>query len=120
MSRLRLVRGEGTLLWDADGNEYLDFLGGIAVVSIGHCHPALVEAISEQAARLIHVGNLFYTEPAMRLARRLSAGTRPAPGPLACVLRERQRATRLRNRSVRSTYVWMVARLLPAERSSDS
>ena len=66
------VRGEGTRLWDAEGNEYLDFLTGISVSQIGHCHPALVEAISEQAARLIHVGNLFYTEPAMRLARRLS------------------------------------------------
>src|SRR5207302_759591 len=57
------VRGEGTRLWDAEGNEYLDFLTGISVSQIGHCHPALVEAISEQAARLIHVGNLFYTEP---------------------------------------------------------
>jgi predicted acetylornithine/succinylornithine family transaminase len=69
---VEFVRGEGTRLWDADGNEYLDFLTGISVVQIGHCHPALVDAVSEQAARLIHVGNLFYTEPAMRLARRLS------------------------------------------------
>ena len=69
---VEFVRGEGTRLWDAEGNEYLDFLTGISVSQIGHCHPALVEAISEQAARLIHVGNLFYTEPAMRLARRLS------------------------------------------------
>ena len=66
------VRGEGTRLWDAEGNEYLDFLAGIAVVSIGHAHAAWVEAVSEQAARLAHVGNLFHTEPAMRLARRLS------------------------------------------------
>jgi predicted acetylornithine/succinylornithine family transaminase len=69
---VEFVRGEGTRLWDADGNEYLDFLTAISVVQIGHCHPVLVEAISEQAGRLIHVGNLFYTEPAMRLARRLS------------------------------------------------
>ena len=69
---VEFVRGEGTRLWDADGNEYLDFLAGISVVQIGHCHPALVEAVSAQAARLMHVGNLYYTEPAMRLARRLA------------------------------------------------
>jgi acetylornithine/N-succinyldiaminopimelate aminotransferase len=69
---VEFVRGEGTRLWDAEGNEYLDFLTGISVVQIGHAHPALVEAIAEQAARLIHVGNLFYNEPAMRLAERLT------------------------------------------------
>jgi acetylornithine/N-succinyldiaminopimelate aminotransferase len=69
---VEFVRGEGTRLWDSDGNEYLDFLTGISVVQIGHCHPALVAAIREQSERLIHVGNLFYNEPAMRLARRLS------------------------------------------------
>jgi predicted acetylornithine/succinylornithine family transaminase len=66
------VRGEGCRLWDADGNEYLDFLAGISVVQIGHCHPALVEAIREQAGRLMHVSNLYYTGPAMRLAKRLA------------------------------------------------
>ena len=69
---VEFVRGEGCRLWDADGNEYLDFLAGISVVQIGHAHPAWVEAVIEQAARLAHVGNLFYTEPAMRLAERLS------------------------------------------------
>jgi acetylornithine/N-succinyldiaminopimelate aminotransferase len=69
---VEFVRGEGTRLWDADGNEYLDFLAGISVVQIGHCHPALVEAITHQAQTLVHVGNLFYTEPQMRLAERLS------------------------------------------------
>ena len=69
---VEFVRGEGTRLWDAEGNEYLDFLAGISVVQIGHCHPALVAAISEQAGRLMHVGNLFYTEPGIRLAGRLS------------------------------------------------
>lgn len=69
---VEFVRGEGCKLWDADGNEYLDFLAGISVVQIGHCHPALVQAVTEQAARLMHVGNLFYTEPQMRLAERLS------------------------------------------------
>ena len=69
---VEFARGEGCRLWDAEGNEYLDFLAGISVVQIGHAHPAWVEAVSEQAARLAHVGNLFYTEPAMRLAERLS------------------------------------------------
>jgi predicted acetylornithine/succinylornithine family transaminase len=66
------VRGEGPLLWDADGNEYLDFLTGISVCSLGHCHPAVVAAVREQAGRLMHVSNLFYTEPMARLAERLS------------------------------------------------
>ena len=65
---VEFVRGQGSVLWDADGHEYLDFLAGISVVQIGHCHPALVEAVTEQAARLMHVGNLYYTEPSMRLA----------------------------------------------------
>ncbi len=66
------VRGEGSLLWDADGKEYLDFLTGISVCSLGHCHPAVVAAVQEQAGRLMHVSNLFYTEPMARLAERLS------------------------------------------------
>jgi predicted acetylornithine/succinylornithine family transaminase len=68
---VEFVRGEGTRLWDDEGNEYLDFLAGISVVQVGHCHPKVVEAVREQAGRLMHVGNLFYTEPAMRLAKRL-------------------------------------------------
>jgi predicted acetylornithine/succinylornithine family transaminase len=66
------VRGEGALLWDADGKEYLDFLTGISVCSLGHCHPAVVEAVRAQAGQLMHVSNLFYTEPMARLAERLS------------------------------------------------
>jgi acetylornithine/N-succinyldiaminopimelate aminotransferase len=66
------VRGQGALVWDAEGNEYLDFQTGLAVNSLGHCHPAVVEAIREQAERLIHVGNLFYSEPSLRLAKRLA------------------------------------------------
>jgi acetylornithine/N-succinyldiaminopimelate aminotransferase len=69
---VEFVRGEGALLWDADGKEYLDFLSGISVCSVGHCHPAVVAAIAEQAGRLMHVSNLFYTEPMTRLAQRLS------------------------------------------------
>ncbi len=67
-------RGEGARLWDAEGEEYLDFLTGISVSNVGHCHPAVVEAVREQAGRLIHVGNLFYTDPMLRLAERLSKG----------------------------------------------
>jgi predicted acetylornithine/succinylornithine family transaminase len=69
---VEFVRGEGTRLWDDEGNEYLDFLTGISVAQLGHCHPRVVEAVSEQAARLMHVGNLFYTEPGITLAKRLS------------------------------------------------
>jgi acetylornithine/N-succinyldiaminopimelate aminotransferase len=69
---VRFVRGEGTRLWDDEGNEYLDFLAGISVAQLGHCPPAVVEAVREQAGRLMHVGNLFHTEPGERLAERLS------------------------------------------------
>jgi len=69
---VEFVRGEGALLWDAEGKEYLDFLGGISVCSVGHCNPTVVEAVREQASRLMHTSNLFYTEPMVRLAERLS------------------------------------------------
>jgi acetylornithine/N-succinyldiaminopimelate aminotransferase len=69
---VEFVRGEESSLWDAEGNEYLDFLAGISVCSVGHCNPAVVEAVREQAGRLIHTSNLFYTEPMVRLAERLS------------------------------------------------
>jgi predicted acetylornithine/succinylornithine family transaminase len=69
---VEFVRGEGALLWDAEGKEYLDFLAGISVCSVGHCNPDVVEAVREQADRLMHTSNLFYTEPMVRLAERLS------------------------------------------------
>jgi acetylornithine/N-succinyldiaminopimelate aminotransferase len=69
---VEFVRGSGALLWDAEGNEYLDFQTGLAVNSLGHCHPAVTGAIREQAERLVHVGNLFYSEPSLRLAKRLA------------------------------------------------
>jgi predicted acetylornithine/succinylornithine family transaminase len=72
---VEFVRGEGAILWDAEGNEYLDFLCGISVTSLGHCHPRVVDAVREQVGRLIHTSNLFYTEPAMRLAERLSTSS---------------------------------------------
>ncbi|MGW7367794.1 acetylornithine transaminase [Streptomyces sp. NPDC054841] len=69
--KLSLVRGEGAKVWDADGNEYLDFVGGIAVNALGHAHPAVVEAVSRQIATLGHVSNLFIAEPPVALAERL-------------------------------------------------
>jgi acetylornithine/N-succinyldiaminopimelate aminotransferase len=69
---VEFVRGEGTRLWDDEGNEYLDFLTGISVAQLGHCHPRVVEAVREQAGRLMHVGNLYYTEPGIQLAAHLS------------------------------------------------
>ncbi len=72
---VEFVRGEGALLWDVDGKEYLDFLAGISVCSVGHCHPAVVAAVREQAGTLMHVSNLFYTEPMVRLAARLSGSS---------------------------------------------
>ncbi|MFH9431757.1 acetylornithine transaminase [Streptomyces sp. NPDC017615] len=69
--RLPLVRGAGTEVWDADGNRYLDFVGGIAVNALGHAHPAVVRAVSEQIGTLGHVSNLFVAEPPVVLAERL-------------------------------------------------
>jgi predicted acetylornithine/succinylornithine family transaminase len=68
-------RGEGARLWDDEGNEYLDFLCGISVSSVGHRHPAVERAIVEQAGRLLHVGNLYFTAPMSRLADRLAQGS---------------------------------------------
>ena len=65
------VRGEGTRLYDDAGHEYLDFLTGISVNSLGHCHPAVVAAIREQAGKLLHTGNLYFNEPGVALADRL-------------------------------------------------
>jgi len=70
---LAIVRGDGCRVWDADGHEYLDFGGGIAVVSLGHCHPAPLAAAKAQLERLWHVSNLYRTEPAEELAAALSA-----------------------------------------------
>ncbi|MGW1836107.1 acetylornithine transaminase [Streptomyces sp. NPDC002067] len=70
---LALVRGEGSTVWDEDGRAYTDFTGGIAVNALGHAHPALVEAVRAQAARLGHVSNLFVAEPPVALAERLLA-----------------------------------------------
>ena len=68
---IALVKGEGSRVWDADGNEYLDFVGGLAVNSLGHCHPKVVEAIREQAGKLLHCSNLYWIEPQTELAKLL-------------------------------------------------
>jgi len=65
------VRGEGSRVWDQNGRMYIDFAAGVAVTSLGHCHPALIRALTEQACTLWHVSNWFTNEPALRLARRL-------------------------------------------------
>ena len=69
---IALVKGSGCKVWDADGKEYLDFLAGIAVLNIGHCHPAVVKAIQDQAATLMHVSNLYYNEKQPLLAQALA------------------------------------------------
>lgn len=68
---IALVRGKGSRVWDANGKEYLDFVAGIAVVSLGHSHPAVVRAIQLQARRLLHVSNLYHIAPQSELAREL-------------------------------------------------
>ncbi|MER5946100.1 acetylornithine transaminase [Streptomyces sp. NPDC001904] len=69
--RLPLVKGAGATLWDADGKEYTDFVGGIAVNALGHAHPAIIEAVTRQLGSLGHVSNLFIAEPPVVLAERL-------------------------------------------------
>lgn len=66
------MRGEGARLWDAAGKEYLDFLAGIAVVPLGHCHPKVTQAVARQASTLVHTSNIFYIEPQVKLAEKLS------------------------------------------------
>ena len=69
--QVEFVRGQGVRLWDARGREYLDFLGGIAVVAAGHAHPRVVEAVSAQLGTLGHTSNLYFTGPQVELAERL-------------------------------------------------
>ena len=70
---IAIERGEGCLLFDADGREYLDLMGGIATTALGHCHPRIVAALADQSHRLWHVSNLFFTEPQVKLAEGLIA-----------------------------------------------
>jgi acetylornithine/succinyldiaminopimelate/putrescine aminotransferase len=70
---VEFASGRGAILVDDEGTEYLDFLSGIGVCNTGHCHPHVVAAVRAQAERLLHVSNLFWTEPMRRLADRLVA-----------------------------------------------
>ncbi|HSD23830.1 MAG TPA: aspartate aminotransferase family protein [Solirubrobacterales bacterium] len=72
---VQFVRGEGARLWDSEGGEYLDFLAGISVCSVGHCHPAVVEAVREQVGTLTHTSNLYLTEGGVLLAERLASSS---------------------------------------------
>jgi acetylornithine/succinyldiaminopimelate/putrescine aminotransferase len=72
---VEFVRGEGSRLWDSDGREYIDFFAGLSVHNAGHCNPRIVEAIREQAATFGGSSNLFYSEPAVRLAERLTTSS---------------------------------------------
>jgi len=65
------TKGKGCTLWDINGKRYLDFLSGIGVTSVGHCHPAVIDAVKSQAEQLIHVSNLFYVAPQIELAEKL-------------------------------------------------
>lgn len=69
------VKGEGSRIWDQEGREYIDFAGGIAVSCLGHCHPAMVNALTEQGQKLWHLSNVLTNEPAIRLAQKLTQAT---------------------------------------------
>ncbi len=80
---LHIKRGEGVYVWDEKGNRYLDFVTGLAVNNLGHCHPAVVAAICNQAKKLMHTSNLYYTEPQVKLAELLVQHT-PADKVFFC------------------------------------
>lgn len=69
---LTLVKGRGTKVWDEDGNQYLDALAGIAVNSLGHCHPKVVEAVQKQSAELMHISNFYYSKSQAELLQLLT------------------------------------------------
>ena len=74
-----LTKGKGALVWDVNGKEYVDCVAGIAVNNLGHCHPKVVAAIQEQAAKLIHTSNLYYTDIQPELAEKLSRDHEDGP-----------------------------------------
>lgn len=69
------VKGQGSRVWDQQGKQYIDFAGGIAVLALGHCHPALIQAVQQQSEKLWHVSNIFTNEPALTLAQKLISAT---------------------------------------------
>ena len=79
-----LERGQGARVWDSEGRDYVDFAAGIAVCSLGHCDPELTAALVEQAGRLWHTSNVFYSEPPLRLAQELVASSRFAERAFLC------------------------------------
>ena len=81
---VEFVLGEGVTLYDRDGEAYLDFLAGISVCNAGHRHRRVVDAVRQQATRLFHVSNLFYTEPGVRLAERLAESFQPGARAFLC------------------------------------
>lgn len=81
---LVLERGQGARLWDSQGRDYVDFGAGIAVCSLGHCDPDLVDALTTQASKLWHTSNVFYSEPPLRLAQELVAASRFAERAFLC------------------------------------
>ncbi|HEX4381810.1 MAG TPA: acetylornithine transaminase [Myxococcales bacterium] len=81
---IALMRGEGTDVWDADGKKYLDFIGGIATVSVGHANPRVREALMAQAQLLWHASNLYVTEPQIRLAEKLTAKSKTLKRAFFC------------------------------------
>jgi acetylornithine/N-succinyldiaminopimelate aminotransferase len=81
---IALVRGEGSWVWDADGKRYLDFIGGIATVSVGHANPRVREALFEQARLLWHASNLYVTEPQIRLAEKLTRASQSLKRAFFC------------------------------------
>ena len=81
---LILQRGKGARLWDNEGRDYVDFGAGIAVCSLGHCNPELNAALIEQAGKLWHTSNVFYSEPPLRLAQELVAASRFAERAFLC------------------------------------
>ena len=103
--KLVLARGEGAHVWDADGKEYVDLLGGIAVNALGHAHPALVAAVTEQLTTLGHVSNFFTSAPQVELAERLLVARRPptdgssSPTPAPRPTRRRFKLTRRTGRT---------------------
>src|SRR6266404_2231796 len=105
-----IARGQGSRVWDADGKEYLDLIAGIAVSALGHAHPALVAAVSGQAAKVAHTSNLFLHEPEVALAEKLlsllgadgrvfftNSGTEANEAAIKLVLRKQASATSGRN-----------------------
>lgn len=82
--QLILERGQGSRVWDIEGREYVDFAGGIAVCGLGHCDPELVATLTEQAAKLWHTSNVFYSEPPVRLVQELVEASRFAERAFLC------------------------------------